>query len=118
MKPFQREMLQLATIIVFELAEKLFQNRCIEAEVKRKNVRIGQTQCDDAPDSRQSDVVFERGIADVRHPVIIVVHRVIDAVVAGETEIDDRPAEMIEKYGVIGAAANTSFDERAVEWRT
>src|SRR5882762_10125641 len=97
----------------FDLKE-LFERRSVEAEIKRKNVRIGETKRNEPPDPREGDVVFERGIADVRHPVMIVVHRVIDAVVAVKSEIDHWPAKMIQKYSVIGAAANARFDEGAV----
>src|ERR1700674_6102790 len=54
----------------------------------------------------------------MRHPGVVVVRGVIHAIVARETEVDDRSAEMIEEYGVIGAAADARFDECAVEWRT
>src|ERR1700694_3086717 len=105
-------------VFLFELAQKLFKRRSVEAEVKRKNVRVGETKRHETPDASEGDVVFERGVADVRHPVMIVVHRVIDAVVAVKSEIDHRPAEMVQKHSVIGAAANARFDEGAVERRS
>ncbi len=54
----------------------------------------------------------------MRHPVMIVVHRVIHAVVALKTEIDHRPAEMIQEDRVVGAASDARFDERAVQRRS
>src|SRR5467141_730247 len=117
-KPFHWKTPLPVFVFLFELAQELFERRSVEAEIKRKNVRIGETKRNEPPDSREGDVVFERGIADVRHPVMIVVHRVIDAVVAVKSEIDHWPAKMIQKYSVIGAAADARFDEGAVERRS
>src|SRR2546430_2232258 len=79
---------------------------------------IGDPAFDQTPNASKGDVVFERRITDVRHPIMIVVHRVIHTVVAGKSEIDNRPTEMIQKHRMIGAAADARFDERAVEWRS
>src|SRR6266702_8905642 len=106
-KPFQREMPLLDIIVLLEFAQKLFQRRCVETEIKRKNVRVSKTERHEPPHPRESDVVFERRVTDMRHPVMIVVHRVIDAVVARETQVDNRAAEGIVEHSVIGAAANT-----------
>src|ERR1700676_996155 len=105
-------------VSLFELAQELFKRRSVETEVKGENLRVGETKRHKTPDPRERDVVFERGIADARHPVMIVVHRVIDAVVAVKSEIDHRPSEMIQKHGVIRATANARFDEGAVERRS
>ena len=98
--------------------QKLFQRRGVKAEVKRENVRVRETQRDEAPDARQGDVVLERGIADMLHPVVIVVHGVVHAVVARKIEVDHWPAEMIEEHRVVGAAADACFHQRAVERRS
>src|SRR5260370_31603523 len=77
-KPLQRETPSLDIIVLPEFAQKLFQRRCVETEIKRKNVRVSKTERHEPPNPRQRDVVFERGVTDVPHPILIVVQRGID----------------------------------------
>ena len=51
-------------------------------------------------------MVTVAGIAEVIHPVEIVIGGVVDAVVAVELQADDGHADKIQKDGVIGAAAD------------
>jgi len=45
-KPFHWKTPLLDFVLLFELAQELFQRRSIEPEVERKNVGIGETQRD------------------------------------------------------------------------
>src|SRR5216684_7894029 len=101
-------------VFLLKLAKKLSQRRAIEAEIKRQNIRIRKAQSNEAPHTREGDVVFKRGIADMRHPVVIVIHGVVDAIFAAKTKIEHRTAEVVEKHGVIGTAADACFDEPTV----
>src|SRR2546430_2899266 len=112
-KPFQWKKPRLDFVLLFEFAQEPFKGRCVEAEVKGENVRVGETKCDQTPNASRGDEVFGRRIIDVRHPIMIVVHRVIHAVVAGTSEIDNRPTEMIQKHSMIGAAADARIYQRA-----
>src|SRR5216684_1787960 len=69
-KPFQRETLRLNFVFLFELEQKLFERRGVEPKIKRQKIRIRQPERDNSPDPRQCDMVFERGISDVRHPIM------------------------------------------------
>ena len=55
-------------------------------------------------------MIFVTGIAEVVHPVKIVVHGVIQAVGTVEIQGDYRAAEKIEEHGVVGAAADAGID--------
>ena len=59
-------------------------------------------------------MIFVAGIAEMIHPVKIVVHRVIHAVRAVKLQRDHRAAEKIQEHGVIGAAADAGIYEIVV----
>ena len=97
-----------------ELDEEVLQRSRVGIEVERRDVGVREPQRRDAPDPRQRSVVRERRITDVLHPVVVVVRRMIDAVVAAEAEVDDRPAEVVQEYRVVRTAADAGVDELAV----
>src|SRR5579863_2484003 len=95
-----------------EFAEKTPERRAIGAKIKRKKIRVREPQSEQTPDAAERDVVFKLRIADALHPKVIVVSGMIDAVVTGKTETDDRTPEMIQKNSVIRAASYPGLDER------
>src|SRR5258707_13877943 len=87
-KPFHRKTPLLGSVFLFEPAQELSERRSVDAEIKGKNVRIGATNRNEPPGPRESDVASVRGPPAVRHPVMIRVHRVINAVVAVQSEAE------------------------------
>src|SRR5260370_25793643 len=69
-KPFQRETPLLDIIVLLEFAQRLFQRRCVETEIKRKNLRVGQSHRDHPPNPPEAAVVFERG-GTIMHPPVL-----------------------------------------------
>src|ERR1700730_10653277 len=69
---------------------------------------------------RESGVIGERWITKMFHPVEIVVERVIDAVVAAETDIDRGDARVIEEGTEIGSGTEVTerrLTARLALWR-
>ena len=52
----------------------MIQGDGVEREVIRQHIRVGQPERQQSPNVRQRNVIFERGIANVLHPIVIVVH--------------------------------------------
>ena len=101
MELFQLQLMRIRLVLQFQVRQKMLQHHSVETEVIRQHIRVGQPQRHQSPDVGQRDVIFEGGIADVLHPVMIVVHRVIHAVITSKPEVDHRPAQMIQKHRVV-----------------
>ena len=93
--------------------DKLADIARVAGEVEREQVGVRQAQRQHSPQLRHQRVIAIAGIAEVVHPVEVVVHRVVDAVVAVEAELDDGQPTKFEKDGVVGAAADAGVGRLA-----
>ena len=64
-----------------------------------------------APELHERDVITESWIADARDPVVVVVHRVVDAVGSVERQVRDGHAEEVQEHRVVGSAAEAIVDQ-------
>ncbi len=79
--------------------------RIQSVEVKRQQVRIRQPQHRGAHSLRQRAPINEPNIAEMREPVVIVVHRMINATIvfAAELQVQRSYAREVEKRRVVGS---------------
>ena len=96
---------------LLELLHELPERARVEAEVEGQGIGIGEAQRRNTPDAYQRLVVRKRRIADLRHPVVIVVGGMVDAVIAREAHVYHGAAKVVEEHGVIGAAADARLDQ-------
>src|SRR5271156_3186154 len=83
-------------------------------EIERQNIGVGQAQRERAPELGHQGVIAIAGIAEMIHPEIIVVERVVDAVGTDESKAHGGDAKKIQKNGVVGAAADAGVGEFSI----
>ncbi len=101
----------LAGEFIYELADVAG----VAGEVEGEQVGVREAQGRHAPELAHQRVVFVAGIAEVVHPVEIVVGGVVDAVVSVEPEAEDGHADEVEEDGMVGAAADAGVGEAVVD---
>ena len=96
---------------VCRLGDELADARCGGAIVERQHVGVREPQRHHAPHACHRRVALEARVAELRHPQMVVVHRVVDAVRTGVRQIGDRHAEKVQKDGVVRSAAEPVGDQ-------
>src|SRR6185437_3210315 len=86
----------------------------VEREIVRKNVTICEAKRKRAPELRHQRVITIAGIAEMIHPIKIIVHGMVDAVGTVELEEHGGDAEIIQEDSVVGTAANARFGEERI----
>ena len=65
------------------------------AKSKGSRSALARRECGDAPQLAHQRVIFVAGVAEVVHPVKVVVAGVVDAVVAVESQADHRHTDEV-----------------------
>ena len=100
-----------------DLVNVFLHGRAVVREAQRSHVGGRGAEGEETEVARRGLVIDELRIAEVRHPVEVVVDGVIHAVVAAETAVGRRHAEVIDEGGVVGARpepAQLQFEARVL----
>ena len=97
--------------LAFEFIHEMADVARIGGEIEGEQVGVGEAKRGHSPELRHQRVVAVAGVAEVVHPVEVVVGGVVDAVVAFESETEDGHADEVEEDGVVGAAADAGVGE-------
>ena len=92
---------------LFQVGNELANIARVGGKIERQNVGVSKTQSQYAPQLRHQGVIAIARIAEMVHPVKIVVHRVVDAIVTVEAEPDHGHPHEIQEHGMVGTAADS-----------
>ena len=98
-----------------EITDELTDIARIFSKVEGEEIGVREAQRCHSPELRHERVVSVSGVAEVVHPEEVVVGRVVDAVIAFESQAENGDADEVQEYGVIRSAADAGVGESVIK---